>query len=205
MPDFRALTRRLIALLLLPVLVAACAPAGEWAADDVVARARHVSDAPAEITLITVINTRSGAGDHSALIINGEHRILYDPAGSWFNRHAPRRNDVHYGMSPQLERIYLDYHARDTHHVIAQTLRLTPGQAAAAIQAAKAQSAAPSGQCAVRTSAVLRQIPGLEGVGSTFFPRTLKNRFEDVPGVVTRRIDAPVLPPRESAQTALAG
>lgn len=207
MPDshnFRGLCTRLMMVLLLPILAAACAPAGEWAPENVVASARHVSDRPAEITLITVVNTRSNAGDHSALIINGDHRILYDPAGSWFNRHAPQRNDVHYGMSSQLERIYLDYHARDTHHVIAQTLPLTPEQADAAMQAAKAQSPAAAGQCAARTSAVLRQIPGLEGVGNTFFPRTLMNRLEDVPGVVTRRIDGPVVQSPLSDQVALA-
>jgi hypothetical protein len=182
---------RLVAVLMLPVLVAACAPgSGEWAPDVAVQRALYSNGEPPEITLLTVINNRSGAGDHSALLINGEHRILYDPAGSWYNRHAPRRNDVHFGINARLEEIYLDYHARDTHHVIAQSLRLTPQQAAVALEVAQSQSLAAPGQCAVRTGGILREIPGLEDLRSTLFPRTLKDRFGEFPGVVTRRIDA---------------
>jgi len=57
----------------------------------------------AEITLITSVNNRTGSGDHSALFISAGHRVLYDPAGSWHSGQAPRRNDVVYGLSPQIE------------------------------------------------------------------------------------------------------
>src|SRR5690606_36032783 len=117
--------RLLLALLILPALLAACAAPRQWASDAEVQRALHGVDPAPQITLYTVVNNRTGAGDHSALVINGDHRILYDPAGTWFHRTAPRRNDVHYGMSPGLEQVYLGYHARTTHHVVQQTIPVT--------------------------------------------------------------------------------
>jgi len=186
----RGILARLALILLLPALLAACAGQRVWAPEEEVQRALYTQSGASEITLFTVINRRTGAGDHSSMIIDGDHRILYDPAGTWFNRHAPRRNDVHYGVSPQVERVYIDYHARETHDVIAQTLRVTPAQAAIALRAAESQSPAGAGQCAVRNAAILRKVDGLGHLPGSFFPRRLMDAFGEVPGVVTRRIEA---------------
>ena len=37
---------------------------------------------PPSITLISVINNRTGAGGHTALLVSGSQRVLFDPAGS---------------------------------------------------------------------------------------------------------------------------
>lgn len=200
MPDRAGarLIRVFLLLMALPLLAAGCAPAGPWADDETVARALHANPGPPELTLFTVVNNRTGHGDHSSLLISGSHRILYDPAGTWYDPNAPQRNDVHYGISPRIEQRYVQYHARDTHHVIAQTVRLTEAQAARAMSAVPGLSPAAPGACAIRTSGILRQVPGFESLPATVWPRTLRDAFGQKPGVTNRRIDpiaAPAMTP----------
>jgi hypothetical protein len=123
---FRGLLRPIAAIVLVLGL-AACAAEPVWAPDEVVSQARYVPDGPAKVQLLTMISNRNGSGGHSALLIDGPERVLFDPAGSWFHPMAPERNDVIYGMSPQLYDFYMDYHARETYHVVVQELDVTPG------------------------------------------------------------------------------
>ncbi len=182
---------RLVLAALAVLTLAGCAagPIGEWASDEAVEQARYSADGPPQVTLVTVVNKRTGAGDHSSLIISGGDRVLYDPAGTWHNPSAPQRRDVHHGFVPQLEEYYLDYHARETHDVIAQTLRLSPDVAEDLLRAAREQPRAGPGFCAVRTSQILRRVPGFEGLPRSFFPRTLQEAFGEMPGVETRIVE----------------
>jgi len=191
MPDVLRRAKGWLAALALPVLLGACAATDVRTADPAeVSRAAYVDDAPASITLVTVVNSASGAGDHSALIINGSQRILFDPAGSFSHPAAPQHLDVHYGFSPRVEATYMNYHARESHHVITQQLRVTPDTAEAALRAAVAETKARQGQCSIKTTAVLRAA-GIEGVGGSVWPRTTMNNFSEIGGVVTEVLIAP--------------
>lgn len=176
--------RRIAAGLALPLLVAACGTSDLRTADPAeIARAAYVHDAPPSVTLLTVVNSSSGSGDHSALIINGSQRILYDPAGSFHHPQVVQHLDVHYGFHPRVEDVYMDYHARESHHVITQKLEVAPGVAEAALRAALAESKARPGQCAIKTTAVLNAA-GLD-VRSSVWPRTVMNDFARRQGLVT--------------------
>ena len=100
----------------------------------------------------------------------------------------PERNDVLYGMSPAYFDFYMDYHARETFHVVVQTLEISPETAAALTAGVRAQGAAPKAYCSRSISSVLAGTPGFETVNVTFFPVAMMNRFEDIPGVVTTRV-----------------
>jgi len=169
-------------------LLGACVGPAEpiWATDEEVARARYVDDGPPTLTLMTVVSNRTGGGAHTALLINADERIIFDPAGSWYHPQLPERNDVHYGMSDQIVDFYVDYHTRVTYHTIIQTVQVTPAQAAAAKRAAEAYGAVPKGQCAISTGRILRQVPGFENMPVGFFPNVLQRAFAKVPGVETR-------------------
>ena len=84
------------------------------------ARYEHVG--PTSVTLYTVLSTRSGAGAHAGLLINGSERVLFDPAGTWRHPKLPERNDVHFGITPKMVDFYIDYHARETYDVVEQTI-----------------------------------------------------------------------------------
>lgn len=175
---------RLALSILALVTLAACGAESVYAPDDVVARAAYVDPGPKTITLYTVINNRSQEGAHSALLINGSQRVLFDPAGSWFNRHAPERNDVIFGMTPTLESFFDDYHARETFRVRKQTVVVTPEQAEIAIQRALQEGPVPQARCAWSTSDVLRGVPGFESIPRVLSPKKLSKSFAKLPGMI---------------------
>jgi hypothetical protein len=193
------LPARLILLLLLPLL-AACGVASNAPPPDMATRSVHTHSGPAQVTLLTVVNNRTGSGDHSALLIEGTERLIFDPAGTFDIPQVTRYRDVVYGVSPAVETVYLGYHARATHDVIVQTLPLTREQADAAIAAAEARGISAPGLCAVNSSAVLRAVPGLDGLQSALRPVRLSENFGALPGVQTRTVVMDDIPP--TARTA---
>ena len=165
--------------------LAACGAERTWAPEDQVQAARYVAGAPTYITLYTVINKRSGAGAHSAILVNASERVIFDPAGTWHHPRLPERNDVLFGMTPLMERYYRDYHARETFHLVIQTIPVSPAVAEQALRDVQANGAVPQAFCANSTSKILRGLPGFEGLKVTMFPTQLMKRFADYPGVVT--------------------
>ena len=98
--------------------LAGCAAESVWAPDEAVTRAAYRHDGPPRLTLFTMINNSTGGGAHTALMINGSQRVIFDPAGS-FNKlgSLPERNDLLYGITPAVEDVYTRYHARETFRV----------------------------------------------------------------------------------------
>lgn len=198
---------RVVALILLPLALAACGGERVFAPDEDVTRALYVHDGPTEITLYTMVSNRTGQGGHSALLINGSHRVLFDPAGSWWHRTSPERHDVFYGITPTLEAFFIDYHARETYHVVIQRVSVPPQVAEQAIRLAERAGPVPNAYCANAVSGLLRELPGFETLPRTFFPVTLSEAFGRLPGVRTERVfdDSPDASPEErlAAQAAL--
>ena len=180
--------RRLALVLAVPLALAGCAAEPVWAPDEVVSQARYIPGGPAKIQLLTMISNRNGSGGHSALLIDGPERVLFDPAGSWRHPMAPERNDVLYGMSPPLYDFYMDYHARETYHVVVQELDISPGQAAALIELVEAYGPVPPAQCSTAVSTVLMQVPGFEAMSRNLFPTRTMAQFATIPGVRESRI-----------------
>ncbi|WP_199259987.1 hypothetical protein [Paracoccus binzhouensis] len=179
--------RRAFLALALPAALAACGADNKWASDEAVRRARYVANEPPSITLFTVIGIPRGEGGHSALMINGSQRVIYDPAGSWEHPAIPERNDVLYGITPNFKNFYIDYHARQTYWVAEDTLPVSAAVAEAAIRAVEAQGPSNKSFCAVNTGQALRRIPGFEGAPTGFSPLKLRNWFLTLPGVVSRK------------------
>lgn len=175
----------------LPLALAACGGSAEsvWAPDEAVSKYAYRHDAPPEVRLYTVVSTRSGSGAHSGLLINTPNeRILFDPAGSFSLGFTPERNDVHFGMTENAVRVYIDYHARETFDVIEQRLAVSPAQAEEIARLAKAYGAVPKSQCTLSITRILGQVQGFSTVKATYFPKTAASYFGALPGVATRRI-----------------
>lgn len=151
------------------------------------AQARFAPEGPAAVTLITVINNRTGSGGHSALLIDGSERVLFDPAGSWHHPLAPESNDVLYGMSPQLYQFYIDYHARETYHVVEQRVEVTPEIAARLIDAVESYGAVAPARCSIAVSSILGATPGFGAVSRNLFPNRTMEEFAALPGVTEER------------------
>ena len=152
---------------------------------ETISRAAYVHNGPPALTLYTMINNRSGAGAHTSLMINASQRVIFDPAGTVRLSAVPERDDVLYGITPGVADFYASAHARQTYHVVIQRIEVSPAVAEQALRLAIQSGPVASAQCAVRTAAILRQLPGFESVGSTWFPKALMADFGELPGVQT--------------------
>lgn len=168
--------------------LSACGAEPVWAPQHEIDRTAYRAPGGAKLTLITVLNKRSGAGAHTALLINANQRVVWDPAGTWWNPDAPERNDLHFGLTDQMVDIYLDYHTRETFDTVLQEIEVSPEVAQQALQLAANYGAVPKAQCSVSTTRILQKLPGFETIPVGYYPAKTMAAFADLPGVVTRRI-----------------
>lgn len=180
--------RRVLICLSFLLTLAACGAEPVWAPEEDVQRAIYHHGGPPTITLFTMINNRSGEGGHSSLMINGSQRLMFDPAGTWWHRTVPERNDVHFGITPRILDFYIDYHARETYHVVIQTIEVSPEVAELALRQVQNYGAVNKAFCANSVSAVLGSLPGFETIRGTYFPLKIMRRFAELPGVKTETV-----------------
>jgi len=158
----------------------ACTVPNRGGADlDEVARAAYVHDGPPSITLYTMLSNRSGSGAHTSILVNGSQRVAFDPAGSFRHEKIVSRNDTVYGMTPYLVDQYTRFHARETYHVVIQTLEVSPEVAEQALQMVMNHPAVGQSHCALSTSQLLSKLPGFEDVRPSYFPKRLMETFAD--------------------------
>ncbi len=177
--------RKALLCLAFPLALAACGAEPVWAPDEAVARARYVSNEPASLTLYTVVSKRNGTGGHSALMINASQRVLFDPAGTFKVGSVPERNDLLYGITERMRKLYIDYHARDTYDVLAQTIQVSPAVAEQALREAQSYGAVNKAFCGNSVSDILKDLPGFENTPRTFSPIRISEAFAAHPGVMT--------------------
>ncbi len=177
---------RILIACLLAATVAGCAGSQRPQADLAEISARSYRDpGPSTLTLYTMISTRTGSGAHTSLMINGSERVIFDPAGSFRADVVPIKDDVLYGITPNVERAYRSSHARETHYARIQTVEVTPQQAEIALQIAKQSGPVAGAFCANSTAQLLQQVPGFEQIETTFYPVNLSDQFSQLPGVQT--------------------
>ncbi len=180
--------RALLSLGALMLTLAGCATVNAPYADDAaVAAVSYRDPGPPSLTLYTMVRNSTGSGGHSAILINASERIMFDPAGSFSLVGVPERNDVLFGITPQIEKIYRSAHARSTYHVLMQRVELTPEQAEIAYRLALNNGAVPKAFCTDATSRLLQRVPGFEGIKYTLFPTKLAKQFGTFPGVTSER------------------
>jgi hypothetical protein len=167
-------------------LVAGCAATSVL--DSSPERARAVAYAPPgppKLTLVTVVNNRTGSGGHTALIVSGSEQVVFDPAGSFKHNLVPERGDVLYGMTPSWIASYKSAHARSAWHVVTQEMQVSQTVAEQALKLVRTNGAVAGSFCTNSTSKILSQLPGFENIRVTFFPVNLMDQIAQRPGVVT--------------------
>jgi len=174
--------------LVFALVLSGCALQLPWAPDSRVARAFYHDPTAPSVTLITMVSNRGKTAGHSALLINASQRVMYDPAGTWFNKDVPERADLLYGMTPKMLEYYLDYHARDVYHVVLQTKIVPLGTAETMMKLAIENGASASGFCASNTSHILSRTPGFKSFPVSIWPKNAVAAFGALPGVTTRKV-----------------
>jgi hypothetical protein len=179
---------RPIALIANLFLLAGCVAQLPWAPEARITRAAYSHPGPKSITLISVAANGSKSVGHSALLINASQRVLYDPAGTWYNPDVPERADLLYGITPTYLQYYIDYHARDRFHVVMQTIDVPAAVAETVMRLAIEAGASMNGMCANNTSSILSRTPGFQGFPVSVWPRSAVEAMARLPGVRTERI-----------------
>jgi hypothetical protein len=176
---------------LLAALVAATLSGCEFytpATPEEISQARYVSSEPPSITLMSMVDERSGTSAHSGVLINGSQRVLFDPAGTFTHPDLPRSGDIHYGMTPRFVDYYERYHARAGYFVETQRVPVTQAQADQIFANAVARGKSLKMECGLAVSGVLQPVPPVTGVGTALFPESIREDFATIPGVETIRI-----------------
>jgi hypothetical protein len=177
--------RILIGLGLLVALVAGCAEQEPSVTSTEIAAVSYQDEAGPYIAVVSMINNRSGAGGHSALIVNASERVMFDPAGSFRLDILTEKDDVIYGFTPRIEQAYRSAHARSTYHVVTQTIPVTAQQAEIAYRLVVANGPVAQVFCTQATSSLMQDIPGFDDIRTTFFPDNLMRQVDALPGVLT--------------------
>ncbi|GAB5430669.1 MAG: lipoprotein [Epibacterium sp.] len=175
----------ILILALCAALAGCAAPQRPDADPETIASVAYRDAGKPSMTLITVVNNRTGEGGHTALMVNASERVIFDPAGSFYADIVPERQDVLFGISPRIFQAYRSAHARSTFHVVTQEVPLTPEQAQIAYHLVTTNGRVAGAFCANATSSILQQIPGFESIDVTFYPVKLQEQMAQFPGVVT--------------------
>jgi len=167
--------------------LAGCVAQLPWASDERVTRAAYRDQAPTSITLMVAV-TKSGSAAHTALMINASQRVIYDPAGTFYDKEVPERADLHYGITPQKLDKYIDYQSEKGLKWVMLTKIVKPAVAEAAFRAAIENGASMSGFCAHNSTLVISRTPGFENFPVDIMPKKALNAFAALPGVTRREI-----------------
>jgi hypothetical protein len=180
--------RKILFAILAAVTLAGCAADPVWAPEEAVRAVQYRHPGPPRLTLFTMISNDTGAGGHTSLMVNGSQRVIFDPSGSFHHEAIPERNDVLFGITPQVADVYTRYHARETWHVVVQEIDVSPQVAELALKLAQEYGAVPNAYCAHSTSAILRQLPGFGRLKQGMYPVKLAEQFRTIPGVRERTL-----------------
>lgn len=149
---------------------------------------RH-NEAP-YVSLFSSFNVGSGNGAHSALVVNASQRVIFDPAGTFAHPKIPERHDVLFGISPQVMRAFIDYHARETYFVTLQRVPVSAQTAEFLLNDIQTLGPVPDALCTRTISQSLARAPGFPGkIRSTWFPDKLSEQFKQLPGADFKRFD----------------
>jgi len=167
------------------LFVAGCASNSGTAAVEEISAAQFSNPEPASISVITMVNSNSGFGEHSALLINGSQQVIYDPAGTFRHSQLPRRDDMVYGITPRFANYYNSYHARFGYHVQVQSMDISREQADQMIASAQARGHVGKLFCAAAISDVLNDYPQFSNIRDTFLPGGIMKRVAEIDAIDT--------------------
>jgi len=163
--------------------LAACAAEPVWAPEAQVQAAKYRHEGPPTLSLITVVNNKTGSGAHSGLMVSGSQRVIFDPAGTFKHASIPERNDVIFGVNRNVYSTYINYHTRKSFDTYVQTIKVSPEVAERALRAVQAYGAVPKAQCSRSLTSILAGLPGFEGFPQSWFPNATRKNFAKLPGV----------------------
>lgn len=180
--------RIILALMTLGLLAGCAADQSPDAPPERVAAAAFREAGPKSITVMTMVNNRTGQGGHTSLLIKGSQSVIFDPAGSFRHSQVVERGDVIFGATPGMVSSYKSAHARIAFHVVSQEIPVSDAQAERALQLALSNGAVPGAFCTNATTSLMRQVPGFQNIQTTYYPTDFMEQVAQLPNVRTTRL-----------------
>ncbi len=174
-----------LALALLAALAACGGAQNDPLSLDQQAAVAYRAEGPPKLTIITMVNNRTGNGGHTALMVSGSQRVIFDPAGSFRPDWVTEYGDVLYGITPRYFQAYRSAHARISFHVVTQEIEVSPAVAEQALALVERQGTVPGAFCTNATTSILSKLPGFEDIRVTFYPVNLQEQIAARGDVVT--------------------
>lgn len=160
-----------------------------YASDAAVQAVAYQHPGPKYVQLMSMFNTGSDNGAHTALVINASQRVIFDPAGDFTHSKIPERHDVLYGANPRVVKGFFDCHARATYWAALQYVEVSPQSAERALRRVQGLGPQPDAYCTRSVSIALAELPELAGfIRPTWFPSNLYDQMQAVPGVITQEL-----------------
>lgn len=175
-----------IVLLSLSILLSGCAQY-VWAPDEDVENARYVHNGPPALMLITTVHAQKRSGAHSALMINADERVLFDPSGL-LEYPMVERNDVMFGITPKMADLFVRAHVGRKYEATVQYIEVDAKTAAMVKNMVMENGPARPATCTLTVSSILKEVPGFEDIKPTWFPKNLSRQFGQMDGVIEQVI-----------------
>ncbi|MEM8592582.1 MAG: hypothetical protein AAGF13_08655 [Pseudomonadota bacterium] len=169
-----------------PALLAACTTKETvFATQGVVDAAFVHNNGPTRIEVFSSFTVGSNTGAHTALLIQADQNVVFDPAGTFSHSRLPERHDVIYGMSESARKVFIDYHTRETYWTTLQSIEVSPETAQFCLRQAEQAGPVPDAMCTRSITTILAEAPAMPvDVRVTWFPRNLHDQLLDQPAVI---------------------
>jgi len=160
-----------------------------FASDTAIQSVAYQHPGPKYVQLMSMFNTGTNNGAHTALVINASQRVIFDPAGDFAHSKIPERHDVLYGANPRVLKGFFDCHARATFWASLQYVEVSPQSAERALRRVQSLGPQPDAYCTRAVSNTLAELPEFNRyIRPTWFPGNLHEQMRRVPGMIEQEL-----------------
>jgi len=154
---------------------------------------------PGPTPMLTLLEVRAGVpytGSHSAPMVTGAERVIFDPAGSFGGSGVAVHDNIIRDVSEPALDLLMAFQTPDGFAVVRHDLPVTPEVPSLALTQFAQRPATTPGGCACTVAKVLGGLPGFPGFDGLMMPDRFFVRFAALLGVretVYRPTDWPTL------------
>lgn len=127
------------------------------------------------LNLVFIFNKCYGAFTHVSAVLNADSKLIYDPGGSWMKQGPLPERGFFDDVSIEDLVDFINYHRNPNHMIIIYPIPLTKEELNHIYIYRYNAPLEEPGVCALRISALIKEIPRFSGINISLFPRDIFN------------------------------
>lgn len=127
------------------------------------------------ITLIFIFNRCYQAFTHVSAVLNGDSKTIYDPGGSWMKPGPLPERGFFDDVSIEDVADFINYHIHPNHMLLKYPIHLSKDEMDYIYKFRENAPLEEPGICALRVSALIKEIPRFNNIEISLFPRDIFN------------------------------